>query len=413
MMRKLVIFSVLMVLVLSLSASAQLRFRDVPDNHWAADAVYDLVKLGVTQGYPDGTFRGKKQITRYETAAFLSKLAKAIKGTPAAGGLSESEVKSIVREELAGVKMKKLGAAVSGVAYFSWQRGMQNYGSVNDFDIERVYVNIKNKLSGNASSRVTFDVGRNKDSGGNTDNVLGSYLKYAYVDLNDVAPDTPADGAIRIGLLPTYWTGYVDGILGIRYVSKCLTDLNGVLKSADFGVGTVGTLNFEGLPAIAFHGSVVNGAGYKSAETNSGKTIGLRLNSEILPGLTVAGGGQVADIDSSGTGSKLANALVAYKVDILKAYVEYLYGAGQSGYSLGGIVEVVPGINVFGRLDNYNPSRAASNDESDRILAGASYDWGKNVKIAADYVSTQYGSAASANAGQTVSLVEVRTQVKF
>ena len=50
-------------------------FNDVPSDHWAASSVDDLVRYGVTQGYPDGTFRGRKKISRYETAMFLSKLA--------------------------------------------------------------------------------------------------------------------------------------------------------------------------------------------------------------------------------------------------------------------------------------------------------------------------------------------------
>jgi len=59
-------------------AFAQEKLKDVPDSHWAASAVYDLIKLGITKGYPDGTFRGNKPITRYETAIFLSKLVKAL-----------------------------------------------------------------------------------------------------------------------------------------------------------------------------------------------------------------------------------------------------------------------------------------------------------------------------------------------
>ena len=39
------------------------KMKDVPDEHWAASAVYDLIKLGVTRGYPDGTFRGNRPIT--------------------------------------------------------------------------------------------------------------------------------------------------------------------------------------------------------------------------------------------------------------------------------------------------------------------------------------------------------------
>lgn len=50
-------------------------FTDVPEDHWALDSVNKLVKMGVTQGYPDGTFRGREEITRYEMAIFLSKMA--------------------------------------------------------------------------------------------------------------------------------------------------------------------------------------------------------------------------------------------------------------------------------------------------------------------------------------------------
>ncbi|NQU17771.1 MAG: S-layer homology domain-containing protein [Candidatus Saganbacteria bacterium] len=45
------------------------------NKHWAEAAVLKLVNLGVTDGFPDGTFRGKKKVTRYEIAGFLDKLA--------------------------------------------------------------------------------------------------------------------------------------------------------------------------------------------------------------------------------------------------------------------------------------------------------------------------------------------------
>lgn len=54
---------------------ADIKFKDVPADHWAAPYVYDLVKQGVTSGYPDGTFRGDQKLSRYETAALLSKMA--------------------------------------------------------------------------------------------------------------------------------------------------------------------------------------------------------------------------------------------------------------------------------------------------------------------------------------------------
>ncbi|HTY13444.1 MAG TPA: S-layer homology domain-containing protein [Candidatus Omnitrophota bacterium] len=61
--------------ICSLASAEEPKFKDMPDRHWAQAAVYDLVKKGVTSGYPDGTFRGFKVMNRQEMASFLSKLA--------------------------------------------------------------------------------------------------------------------------------------------------------------------------------------------------------------------------------------------------------------------------------------------------------------------------------------------------
>jgi hypothetical protein len=46
-------------------------FPDVADTHWAYEAVTRLKKEGIITGYPDGTFQGKKPITRYELATLI------------------------------------------------------------------------------------------------------------------------------------------------------------------------------------------------------------------------------------------------------------------------------------------------------------------------------------------------------
>ena len=56
-------------------------FNDLAKDHWANSAVYDLIKKGITSGYPDGTFRGEKSISRYEAAVFFAKLAEKGKET--------------------------------------------------------------------------------------------------------------------------------------------------------------------------------------------------------------------------------------------------------------------------------------------------------------------------------------------
>ena len=48
-------------------------FVDVPSNHWAYDAVAQLADDGVVVGYGDDTFRGDRNITRYEMAQIIAR----------------------------------------------------------------------------------------------------------------------------------------------------------------------------------------------------------------------------------------------------------------------------------------------------------------------------------------------------
>ena len=49
-------------------------FSDVPAGHWAYNAVVSLAAKGTFNGYGDGTFKGDRNITRYEAATILAKL---------------------------------------------------------------------------------------------------------------------------------------------------------------------------------------------------------------------------------------------------------------------------------------------------------------------------------------------------
>jgi hypothetical protein len=78
-------------------ASAQDNFPDVPENHWAYDALATMKKNGLLVGYPDGLFRGPRPATRYEMAVAIhatymhlknitDQLAEQIKNIPTGGG---------------------------------------------------------------------------------------------------------------------------------------------------------------------------------------------------------------------------------------------------------------------------------------------------------------------------------------
>ena len=54
-------------------------FTDVPADHWAADSVITLAEAGVLSGYPDGTYRGDRPVTRYELAVALQAMIEFIR----------------------------------------------------------------------------------------------------------------------------------------------------------------------------------------------------------------------------------------------------------------------------------------------------------------------------------------------
>jgi predicted porin len=75
-MRKLLACLLLLVMaaMAATPAGAAPLFPDVPNEHWARDAVADLASKGIVEGYPDGTFKGDRTSTRWEMALMLSRL---------------------------------------------------------------------------------------------------------------------------------------------------------------------------------------------------------------------------------------------------------------------------------------------------------------------------------------------------
>ncbi len=70
-------FAVFMVFCLCLivSPAAATLFDDVPEGHWALDAIRDLQKQGIIKGFSeDNTFRGEKPINRYEMVVLVKRL---------------------------------------------------------------------------------------------------------------------------------------------------------------------------------------------------------------------------------------------------------------------------------------------------------------------------------------------------
>lgn len=87
----------------SLPAMAQQPFEDVPRDHWAYQAVQTLQERGVVIGYPDGTFGGKRAMTRYEFAVAIQRLLVDIidkhqEGGPGVAGITREELDRILED---------------------------------------------------------------------------------------------------------------------------------------------------------------------------------------------------------------------------------------------------------------------------------------------------------------------------
>ena len=55
------------------TAFAANPFSDVTPDSWAYQSVSQLASVGIINGYPDGTFKGQKEITRFEMAQMIAK----------------------------------------------------------------------------------------------------------------------------------------------------------------------------------------------------------------------------------------------------------------------------------------------------------------------------------------------------
>ncbi len=73
-MKKILAMAAVAALAAGASAYAANPFSDVSTSDWAYQAISDLSDRGLVDGYPDGTFKGQQNITRYEVAQIVARL---------------------------------------------------------------------------------------------------------------------------------------------------------------------------------------------------------------------------------------------------------------------------------------------------------------------------------------------------
>ncbi len=71
---------VLLITAGLLFATAWTQMRDVPPGHWAYQAIRELVRLRILEGFPDGEFKPNRRITRAEFAQAIARAYRVMEG---------------------------------------------------------------------------------------------------------------------------------------------------------------------------------------------------------------------------------------------------------------------------------------------------------------------------------------------
>lgn len=55
-----------------------MKFPDIPEGHWAEEAVNRITEDDLLTGFPDGEFKGYRTLSRYEQAALLDRVMETV-----------------------------------------------------------------------------------------------------------------------------------------------------------------------------------------------------------------------------------------------------------------------------------------------------------------------------------------------
>ena len=164
-------------------------FADVPADHWAYDAVAQLVQDGIVNGYAaDGTYKGDQNMSRYEMAQIV---AKAMAKSEAADNNNKALIDKLAAEfsdELAnlGVRVADLEAKTDNVKWeglirYDWTHN--NYESNTEHsngDTNNIKLRFEPSMTINENwtghARIDYVVQKDETNGGNNGNAQVDHL---------------------------------------------------------------------------------------------------------------------------------------------------------------------------------------------------------------------------------------------
>ena len=169
-MKKILALAAVAALTAGVSAYAANPFSDVTPDDWAFQAVSDLSAQGVVEGYPDGSFKGERNMTRYELAQIIARLMAKEDQLNAEQQATLDKLAGEYADELAnlGVRVANLEKKVGNISWSGDARMQyQRRSDKKDYFNGRMRINVEGQVNDQVTVNGRFVT--NADLKGNDD----------------------------------------------------------------------------------------------------------------------------------------------------------------------------------------------------------------------------------------------------
>ena len=368
-------------------------FSDVPRDHWAYDAVTQLAADGVVEGYGDGTYRGDRNITRYEMAQMTAK-AMAKGDMPASDKALVDRLAAEFADELnnLGVRVSNLEKHADMVKftgylrydYISDRHDKDHSKSNTDRVRFRLFPSAEVNDHWKVNARLDTQYLMDKDDSGSMS------LARAYAD------GTYGKFNVKLGKQDLY-SGADDGLTMDTAISGATVSFGNVVKAKiaagrvsddsvshkdDRSNGTDTVANYQGIDLTYGMGKLTAGVGYQQINNDVFKAASYSKNADSDKArIWSVGGKYVFDKNVALKGSYAQNTEADYHHKAASVELDYKgakksdmgsWGAYIAYRHLGNNVAFAPTYNVLGR-------------DQKGWAVGTSYTLFKNVMTKLEY----------------------------
>ena len=265
-MKKILALAAVAALTAGVSAYAANPFSDVTPDDWAFQAVSDLSAQGVVEGYPDGSFKGERNMTRYELAQIIARLMAKEDQLNAEQQATLDKLAGEYADELAnlGVRVANLEKKVGNISWSGDARMQYQHALAKDSRTEhadswngRMRINVEGQVNDQVTVNGRF-VNEMDFKDGESSSTEMDRINVKWTP-NDATYVTIGRQGVALDVTGTFWDedGVFDGVAAGWDNGKVGVEAGyGRFKSAGNIAGAWGTVNDNDKVPEAWYGKL-------------------------------------------------------------------------------------------------------------------------------------------------------------